>query len=228
MVNDKEMMITMPYQKGGYAVRPMDWAGIWDEKGRLEAGCNFTALFPNKSEAEEYCRICNDTLRAAVVFLREQLLHDESLRKGFISSISSALKESIMPFAPDEENAERVLDFIVGERPAKKWGKFEGSFTMSCANVNLFQKMITEQLEVVDITGYSEETILEIFSSMPYIKKFVTTIPEHYKCLQLSRAYRVFGEDDTLFGIPLIFDRDGKIGAAKLKILKGGMQNHDD
>lgn len=119
MIKDNEQMIVMPHEKGGYAVRPMSWAGMWDDKGRLESGCRFTALFSEKEDAEEYCQICNKPLRAAVVHLREQLLTDESLRKGFISSISSALKENYLPFSDEYEVAERVLDYIVGENKGK-------------------------------------------------------------------------------------------------------------
>ena len=38
---------------GRYAVRPMNWAGAWDEKGRIKESLNHLALFIEKEDAEK-------------------------------------------------------------------------------------------------------------------------------------------------------------------------------
>lgn len=37
-----------------YAVRPMDWAGIWNEKGQIQESLNHLALFIEKEDAEKF------------------------------------------------------------------------------------------------------------------------------------------------------------------------------
>lgn len=39
---------------GRYAVRPMNWAGAWDEKGRIKESLNHLALFIEKEDAEKF------------------------------------------------------------------------------------------------------------------------------------------------------------------------------
>lgn len=117
----KETMIVYPFEKGGYAVRPMNWACICDKDGRLEVGCRVTALFPEKSDAEEYCRICNDPITFSVNELRSELLKREALWDAFLACIESTLKERNLPFMPESDMAVAVLERIVGdELPAER------------------------------------------------------------------------------------------------------------
>lgn len=45
---------------GRYSVRPIDWEGIWDKKGRIqENGLNHTGIFPEKEDAEFFCKAKN-------------------------------------------------------------------------------------------------------------------------------------------------------------------------
>lgn len=40
--------------RGRYAVRPMSWAGIWNEKGQIKEALNHLALFVEKEDAEKF------------------------------------------------------------------------------------------------------------------------------------------------------------------------------
>ena len=40
--------------RGRYAVRPMSWAGIWNEKGQIKESLNHLALFIEKEDAEKF------------------------------------------------------------------------------------------------------------------------------------------------------------------------------
>lgn len=40
--------------RGRYAVRPMSWAGIWNEKGQIKEALNHLALFIEKEDAEKF------------------------------------------------------------------------------------------------------------------------------------------------------------------------------
>lgn len=40
--------------RGRYAVRPMSWAGIWNEKGQIKEALNHLALFIEKEYAEKF------------------------------------------------------------------------------------------------------------------------------------------------------------------------------
>lgn len=55
-----EELIICETNRGNFAVRPINWAGIWDIDERLkETGANCPALFRTKEDAEEYVRIDN-------------------------------------------------------------------------------------------------------------------------------------------------------------------------
>lgn len=52
---DMERLIVYETDKGNYAVRPEQWAGIIDKNGRIkECGLNHTAIFHYKKDAEWY------------------------------------------------------------------------------------------------------------------------------------------------------------------------------
>lgn len=43
--------------RGRYAVRPIEWAGCWNENGEIKETLNHLAVFLEKEDAEEYVRI---------------------------------------------------------------------------------------------------------------------------------------------------------------------------
>lgn len=197
-----ETMIICPHEKGGYAVRPMEWAGIWDEKGRLKSSCNFTALFREESDAKEYCEICNNPLAFSANKIRNELLKHGELWDAFLVCIESTLKERNLPFVPDNEIAEAVLQRVVGDD------------TPPMKEVNA---TVEWNLRVVDVTGLADNAILKVLRIFPETEKLITTDPAHYETLQHSKEFAcVAGGDDLFHGIPLIPDYRKKIKAAKV------------
>jgi hypothetical protein len=219
-------MIVCPHEKGGYAVRPMNWAGIWDENGRLKSTCRFTALFTEKADADEYCRICNDISAFSILSLREELLKHGSLREAFVASIASALKEYCLPFSPEEEVAEKVMQRIIGEEDKRYIGtEMSGSF--SCENTEALQELFVsakKMMSAVDITGYSSKVILQILGIFgDDIEKLVTTDRTHYEMLQALSGYVcIAGDYDKLYGKSVVLDEKKKIHTAKIEFRKGG------
>ena len=49
-----EKLIICETDRGRYAVRPMSWAGIWNEKGQIQESLNHLALFIEKKYAEKF------------------------------------------------------------------------------------------------------------------------------------------------------------------------------
>lgn len=214
-----ETMIICPHEKGGYAVRPIGWAGIWDEKGRLKSSCNFTALFREESDAKEYCEICNNPLAFSANKIRNELLKHGDLWDAFLVCIESTLKERNLPFVPDNEIAEAVLQRVVGDDGSAR-KVLGGEVTFEAEWTGELENLMTEcraELKIVDITGFSENLILKVISSFPETEKLVTTDLAHYETLQHSKGFVcVAGGEDLLYGRPLIPDYRKKIKAAKV------------
>ena len=51
-----ENLIICETDRGRYAVRPMDWAGMWNEKGQIKEHLNHLALFLEKEDAENFVK----------------------------------------------------------------------------------------------------------------------------------------------------------------------------
>ena len=49
-----DKLIICETDRGRYAVRPMSWAGIWNEKGQIQESLNHLALFIEKEDAEKF------------------------------------------------------------------------------------------------------------------------------------------------------------------------------
>ena len=49
-----DKLIISETDRGRYAVRPMNWAGIWNEKGQIKESLNHLALFIKKEDAEKF------------------------------------------------------------------------------------------------------------------------------------------------------------------------------
>ena len=47
-----DKLIICETDRGRYAVRPMSWAGIWNEKGKIQESLNHLALFIEEEDAE--------------------------------------------------------------------------------------------------------------------------------------------------------------------------------
>lgn len=58
------------------------------------------------------------TITDAILILRRELIKHGEIYNGFKSSLKSALESynyCRMPFEPEEEIAEKILDFLIGE-----------------------------------------------------------------------------------------------------------------
>lgn len=51
-----DKLIICETDRGRYAVRPMSWAGIWNEKGKIKESLNHLALFIEKEDAEKFVK----------------------------------------------------------------------------------------------------------------------------------------------------------------------------
>ena len=49
-----EKLIICETDRRRYSVRPMSWAGIWNEKGQIKESLNHLALFIEKEDAEKF------------------------------------------------------------------------------------------------------------------------------------------------------------------------------
>lgn len=49
-----DKLIVCETDRGRYSVRPMSWAGIWNEKGQIKESLNHLALFIEKEDAEKF------------------------------------------------------------------------------------------------------------------------------------------------------------------------------
>ena len=49
-----DKLIICETDRGRYAVRPISWAGIWNEKGQIQESLNHLALFIEKEDAENF------------------------------------------------------------------------------------------------------------------------------------------------------------------------------
>lgn len=49
-----DKLIICETDRGRYAVRPMRWAGFWNEKGQIKESLNHLALFIKKEDAEKF------------------------------------------------------------------------------------------------------------------------------------------------------------------------------
>ncbi len=49
-----DKLIICETDRGRYAVRPISWAGIWNEKGQIQESLNHLALFIEREDAENF------------------------------------------------------------------------------------------------------------------------------------------------------------------------------
>lgn len=49
-----DQLIIYKTDKKRYAVRPINWAGVWNEKGQINENLNHLAIFTEKEEAEKF------------------------------------------------------------------------------------------------------------------------------------------------------------------------------
>lgn len=109
----REHMIVFPFSTGGYAVRPATWGGIFDKDGKLKSSCNVTAVFMEEADAMTFCRMRNDPMAFAAAQIKGELLENKEIREAFLVCIEDSLKENNLPFAPEREISERVLERLM-------------------------------------------------------------------------------------------------------------------
>lgn len=65
-----ERLTVYKTDKGRYSVRPIDWEGIWDKKGRIqENGLNHIGIFDEKEEAEFFANTKNTEEQGKLLIL---------------------------------------------------------------------------------------------------------------------------------------------------------------
>lgn len=78
----------------------------------IVGGCDFEGMADIHFDYSPY------TVKEACKILRDELLKHGDLYNGFISSIESALKEqkaTALPFQPERDIADKILQRIIGE-----------------------------------------------------------------------------------------------------------------
>lgn len=226
MLQNKEPLIACPFSSGGYAVRPINWAGIWDENGKLKSSCNVTAVFADEEDAKEYCQIMNEPLRMAGMILSDELNKRGDWYEVTKSNLVGMIRR--MPdYVGDIEAAHEAVEMWLEERllPQNPLnGSFESTFTIQNGeDYQKFVDMLRDEMKVIDITGYSDETILKIIAGTDGVEKLVTTDPEHYEMLGMSRGYVCNTEDyDVLYGVPIVLDQYKELKTAKIRFEKRG------
>lgn len=92
-----------------------------------------------------------------------------------------------------------------------------------------FFEQMKKELSVVDITNWPAWLIERLLEANPDISKLVTRNAAHYRCMQMEKGFAcVAGDYDTLFGVPLILDRKGRIKAAQVEIRTEGGDKDDE
>ena len=79
----------------------------------IAGGCNFEGM------ADIYFDYSPYTVKEACKILRDELLKNVELYKGFISSIQTAIEEA-PNYIKNRELAERILKRIIGEEPNER------------------------------------------------------------------------------------------------------------
>lgn len=68
-INFDELLIVCETDNGNYAVRPMNWAGIWNKDGKIVEHINHIAIFSNKEDAEWYVNTKNAESKGLLLVL---------------------------------------------------------------------------------------------------------------------------------------------------------------
>ncbi len=104
----------------------------------------------------------------------------------------------------------------------------EISFSVKAEDIQTFIKQMKKEFSVVDITNFPAWLIKRFLYSYPITSKLVTRDTGHYQSLQMEEGFAcVAGDYDTLFGVPLILDKKGKIKAAQIGVEKKGCGTDD-
>lgn len=129
-------------------------------------------------------------------------------------------KQEEIPHPVIETDNERVVNSELCREMSVSFKPDEG--------MKRFIEQMKKELSIVDITNWPVHDIKALQFNTPYIQKLVTRNLRHYQSLQMEDGFAcVAGDYDTLFGIPIILDRKGKLKAARVEIKrKGG--NTDD
>lgn len=100
----------------------------------------------------------------------------------------------------------------------------EATFSVKTdGSLEKFIEQMRNEFSVVDITDWPASVIKKLIATIPNISKFVTRNPQHYQYLQTEDGYVcVAGDYDTLFGVPVVLDKKGKIKAAQIGFEKKG------
>lgn len=86
-----------------------------------------------------------------------------------------------------------------------------------------FKGQMEKEFSVVDITDWPVQMIKKLIFTFPRTSKLITRNPDHYFALQMEDGFScVAGGYDTLYDLPLILDKKGKIKAAKVMFKKKG------
>ena len=99
----------------------------------------------------------------------------------------------------------------------------EMSIPIRKEDVRVLVEQMEKECSVVDITDWPAQMIKRLIFTFPRTSKLITRNPKHYYDLQMEEGFAcVAGDYDTLFDVPLILDRKGKIKAAQVEIKRKG------
>ena len=98
-------------------VRSVNFHVAVDEKPVVEF--EMMAVPDIEMECLAQISVTSQSITDAILILRHELLQHGEIYNGFKSSLKSALESYNycgMPFEPEEEIAEKILDFLIGEK----------------------------------------------------------------------------------------------------------------
>ena len=116
---------------------------------------------------------------------------------------------------PNFESSEKIESTILG-----------GEATFSFKPDKSYEKFVEQmknELSTVDIIDWPAQMIEKLLGAFRGTRRLVTRNPQHYQYLQTEDGYTcVAGNDDTLFGVPIVLDKRGKIKAAQVGVERKG------
>lgn len=95
-------------------------------------------------------------------------------------------------------------------------------------DMKVFINEMEKECSVVDITDWPAQMIKKLIFTFPRTEKLITRNPDHYFALQMEEGFScVAGGYDTLYDLPLILDKKGKIRAATVGFERKGGGNDE-
>lgn len=126
-------------------------------------------------------------------------------------------------------SSKEIPNFAAGETIESMRLGGEATFSVkSDGSLERFIEQMQNELSTVDITNWPAWAIKELISAIPRTERLITRNPDHYFALQMEEGFAcVAGGYDTLYDLPLILDKKGKIRAATVEFERKGGGNDE-